>query len=310
MWKTKAINRELPPGAGKQRRQRREEGMAMLFLLPSLLGLVLLSLIPMLISLYISLTDWVYTDGLGNWNFVGFQNFIDLWKDSWFQKSLWNTVIFTIVTVPLTIILALVIAALIDNFCADRTAGVVRIALYMPHICNIVATSTIWKTMYSTYGPFTNLMLALGWSDPPRFLVSYTWALPAIMLVVIWAKIGYSVFLYGAAMQSLPSDLYECASLDGANGFQKFRKLTIPLLANTTFFITITSIISSFQVFGYINVMTGGGPKDSTYVLVYYIYKLAFDYHKTGYGSAVAVVLFLILLIITIIQYVHNNKQD
>ena len=165
MWKTKAINRELPPGAGKQRRQRREEGMAMLFLLPSLLGLVLLSLIPMLISLYISLTDWVYTDGLGNWNFVGFQNFIDLWKDSWFQKSLWNTVIFTIVTVPLTIILALVIAALIDNFCADRTAGVVRIALYMPHICNIVATSTIWKTMYSTYGPFTNLMRALGWSD-------------------------------------------------------------------------------------------------------------------------------------------------
>ena len=106
-------------------------------------------------------------------------------------------------------------------------------------------------------------------------------------------------------MQSLPSDLYECASLDGANGFQKFRKLTVPLLANTTFFITITSIISSFQVFGYINVMTGGGPKDSTYVLVYYIYKLAFDYHKTGYGSAVAVVLFLILLIITIIQYVH-----
>ncbi len=111
-------------------------------------------------------------------------------------------------------------------------------------------------------------------------------------------------------MQSLPSDLYECASLDGANGIQKFRKLTVPLLANTTFFITITSIISSFQVFGYINVMTGGGPKDSTYVLVYYIYKLAFDYHKTGYGSAVAVVLFLILLIITIIQYVHNNKQD
>ena len=176
MWKTKAINRELPPGAGKKKRQRKEEGMAILFLLPSLLGLVLLSLIPMLISLYISLTDWVYTDGLGNWNFVGLQNFVDLWKDSWFQKSLWNTVIFTIVTVPLTIILALVIAALIDNFCADRTAGVVRIALYMPHICNIVATSTIWKTMYSTYGPFTNLMRALGWSDPPRFLVSYTWA--------------------------------------------------------------------------------------------------------------------------------------
>lgn len=187
MWKTKAINRELPPGAGKKKRQRKEEGMAILFLLPSLLGLVLLSLIPMLISLYISLTDWVYTDGLGNWNFVGLQNFVDLWKDSWFQKSLWNTVIFTIVTVPLTIILALVIAALIDNFCADRTAGVVRIALYMPHICNIVATSTIWKTMYSTYGPFTNLMRALGWSDPPRFLVSY---IPGRFRRLCWLSSG------------------------------------------------------------------------------------------------------------------------
>ena len=189
MWKTKAINRELPPGAGKQRRQRREEGMAMLFLLPSLLGLVLLSLIPMLISLYISLTDWVYTDGLGNWNFVGFQNFIDLWKDSWFQKSLWNTVIFTIVTVPLTIILALVIAALIDNFCADRTAGVVRIALYMPHICNIVATSTIWKTMYSTYGPFTNLMRALG-GDHAGCYLGEDW----IFRIFVWGSHAVTAF--------------------------------------------------------------------------------------------------------------------
>lgn len=294
----------------KRVRRRREEGMALLFLLPSLLGLICLSLIPMLISLYISLTDWVYTNGIGNWKFVGFQNFMNLWSDGWFIKSLQNTVIFTVITVPVSIFLALVIATVIDSSCEERTAGVVRIALYMPHICNIVATSTIWKTLYSSYGPFTNLMRALGWSDPPRFLVNYTWALPAIMLVVIWARIGYQVFLYGAAMQSLPSELYECASLDGASEFQKFRSLTIPLLANTTFFITVTSIISSFQVFGYINVMTGGGPKDSTYVLVYYIYNLAFHYQKTGYASAVAVVLFLMLLVVTIIQYVYNNKKD
>ena len=295
---------------GRRQKRRREAGMAYAFLLPSLLGLLLLSLLPMLISLYISLTDWVYTNGLWNWNFVGFQNFIDLWSDSWFLKSLGNTVIFTVVTVPVGIFLALVAAALIDSFCGEQTSGVVRIALYMPHICNIVATSTIWKTLYSSYGPFTNLMRALGWQDPPKFLVSYTWALPAIMLVVIWARLGYWVFLYGAAMQALPVDLYESASLDGASGLQKFRRLTIPLLTNTTFYMTVTGIISSFQVFGYVNVMTGGGPKDSTYVLVYYIYKLAFDYRRTGYASAVAVVLFVLLLLVTVVQYRHNSRKD
>ncbi|MCI8401951.1 MAG: sugar ABC transporter permease [Lachnospiraceae bacterium] len=291
-----------------RKKKKKEERMAFAFLFPSLAGLILLSLIPTLISLYISLTDWVYTDGLWNWNFVGLKNFIDLWSDGWFQKSLWNTIIFTIVTVPAGIFLSLVIATLIDSFCGERSSGVIRIALYMPHVCNIVATSTIWKTLYSSYGPVTNLMRSLGWSNPPKFLANYTWALPAVMLVVIWAKIGYQVFLYGAAMQSLPSELYECASLDGANGIQKFRRLTIPLLANTTFYMTVTGIISSFQVFGYVNVMTGGGPKDSTYVLVYYIYKLAFQYRRTGYASAVAVILFLVLLVVTIIQYIHNNK--
>lgn len=130
------------------------------------------------------------------------------------------------------------------------------------------------------------------------------------MLVAIWAKLGYNVFIYGAAMAALPTDVYESSMLDGANGRQQFFKLTIPLLANTTFYLTVTGIISSFQTFGYVNVMTKGGPVDSTYILVYYIYKLAFDYRQSGYASAVAVVLFLMLLVITIIQYVHNNKKD
>ncbi len=308
MLKSKHEKKKLPVGV--RRRRRKEEGMAFAFLLPSLAGLILLSLIPMMISLYISLTDWVYTDGLWNWNFIGLKNFADLWSDTWFTKSLWNTIIFTIITVPVGIFLALIVAALIDSFCGEKTSGVVRIALYMPNICNIVAISTIWKTLYSSYGPFTNMMRALGWNDPPRFLVSYTWALPAIMLVVIWARLGYHVFLYGASMQSLPTELYECASLDGANGFHKFWKLTIPLLSNTTFFLMVTGIISSFQVFGYINIMTGGGPKDATYVLVFYIYRLAFEYRRTGYASTVAVVLFLMLLVVTAVQYLHNQKKS
>lgn len=282
----------------------------MIFLLPSLVGILVFNLIPTLMSLYASLTDWVYTNGVGNWTFVGLQNFVDMFSDTWFIKSLINTIAVTIVTVPIGIFIALVIAALIDNFCRERTAGVVRIALYMPNVCNIVAVSTIWTALYSSYGPFTNLVRALGWNDPPRWLADYHWALPAIMLVMIWAKLGYNVFIYGAAMSALPTELYESAALDGATGIQQFRKLTMPLLSNTTFFLTVTGIISSFQVFGYVNVMTSGGPVDATYTLVFYIYKLAFDYKQTGYGSAVAMVLFLMLLAITIIQYRHNNQKD
>nr|WP_325302779.1 sugar ABC transporter permease [uncultured Dysosmobacter sp.] len=289
---------------------RKEERIAMIFLLPSLVGILVFNLIPTLMSLYASLTDWVYTNGVGNWTFVGLQNFVDMFSDTWFIKSLINTIAVTIVTVPIGIFIALVIAALIDNFCRERTAGVVRIALYMPNVCNIVAVSTIWVALYSSYGPFTNLVRALGWNDPPRWLADYHWALPAIMLVMIWAKLGYNVFIYSAAMSALPTELYESAALDGATGIQQFRKLTMPLLSNTTFFLTVTGIISSFQVFGYVNVMTSGGPVDATYTLVFYIYKLAFDYKQTGYGSAVAMVLFLMLLAITIIQYRHNNQKD
>jgi multiple sugar transport system permease protein len=182
--------------------------------------------------------------------------------------------------------------------------------MYMPHICNIVAISVVWMALYSKYGPFTQLMRALGWQDPPRFLASYEWALPSIMLVVIWASLGYRVFMYSAAITGLPRDLYEAAEIDGANPIQKFFKITVPLLKPTTFFLTITGIISSFKVFGYTNVMTKGGPGSSTYTLVYYIYTSAFQYYKMGYSSAIAVILFIMLLIVTIIQWVHNSKEE
>ena len=294
----------------QSRRRLRTEMINFSFVLPSLLAMLCFSLIPMLISLYISLTDWNFAKGLGNWSFIGLENFKSLWTDEWFAASLKNTAIYTIVTVPVGLVLAIVLAAMIDRFCRERLANVVRIAMYMPNICNIVATSAIWIMMFSTYGPFTQLMRALGWSDPPRFLASYTWALPAVMLVAIWSSLGYRVFIYSAAIQGLPHDLYEAADIDGANGFQKFRSITVPLLSPTTFFLTITGIIGSFKVFGTVNVMTGGGPGSSTYTLVYYIYKTAFTYYRMGYASAVAVILFIILLAITLVQWKYNERRS
>lgn len=288
----------------------RENLVAYTFLLPSLVGLILFSMIPLVMSLYVSLTDWNFMDGIGNWNFIGLSNFKELWTDEWFVASLKNTLIFTIVTVPISLLLALIIAVMIDDFCHKKVAGMVRVAMYMPHICNTVAISAVWMALYSKFGPFTQLMRALGWENPPRFLADYTWALPAIMLVVIWAGLGYRIFMYSASLASLPKDLYESAEIDGANIVQKFIYITMPLLKPTTFFLTITGIISSFKVFTYSNVMTQGGPGSSTYTLVYYIYTSAFKYYRMGYASAIAVILFLMLLIVTIIQWIHNNKNE
>ena len=203
-----------------------------------------------------------------------------------------------------------VLAAAIDRFCHPALANGVRVAMYMPHICNIVATSAIWIALYSSYGPFTQMMRALGWTNPPRFLANYDWALPAVMLVGIWSGLGYRTFIYSAAIQGLPNDLFEAADIDGASGVQKFFLITVPLLRPTTFFLMITGIIGSFKVFGTVNVMTGGGPGYSTYTLVYYIYKTAFSYYRMGYASSVAVILFLILLCITLYQWKHNEKKS
>ncbi len=288
----------------------RQNLVAYSFLLPSFLGLLLFSMIPMVISLFVSLTDWSYLNGIGNWNMVGLTNFINLWSDQWFWASLKNTLLYTVVTVPISLVIALVLAVLINDFCQKKVAGVVRVAMYMPHICNGVAVCAVWMALYSKYGPFTLLLQALGWKDPPRFLASYTWALPAIMLISIWAGLGYRIFIYSSAIVGLPADLYESAEIDGAIGVQKFGYITVPLLKPTTFFLTITGIIGSFKVFTYSNVLTNGGPGSSTYTMVYYVYKTAFGYYRMGYASAIAVILFLLLLIVTIIQWVHNNKND
>lgn len=295
---------------GKRKKELKQSLTAASFLAPSLLGLILFSAVPVVFSMFISLTDWNYVNGIGNWNFVWFENFKKLWSDEWFRASLCNTFVYTVVTVPIGLFLAVVIAVLIDQFCAKKLAGMLRVTMYMPKICNIVASAAVWTMLYSTYGPFTQLMKALGWTDPPRFLASYTWALPAVMLMSIWQGLGYNVFLYSASLTSLPKDIYEAADLDGVNGIQRFFYITLPQLKPTTFFLTVTGIISSFKVFGSINVMTHGGPGSSTYTLVYYIYKSAFTYYEMGYASAVAMVLFAILLCVTLYQWHHNKNND
>lgn len=290
------------------KRKKREEWINLSFVLPSMIGILIFSMIPLAFSLYVSLTDWNFISGLGNWNFVGLDNFKALWSDEWFIASLNNTILYTIVTVPVSILLALLLAVLIDDFCSKKLAGVLRVSMYMPHICNIVATSAVWMALYSAYGPFTQMIRSLGWKNPPTWLYDYQWSLPALMLVSVWSTLGYRIFIFSSGLQSLPNDVYEAAEIDGATWRQRFIHITVPLIRPTTFFLTITGILNSFKVFGTINVMTKGGPGHATYTLVFYIYKAAFSYYKMGYASSIAVILFLILLALTLFQWKHNEK--
>lgn len=271
------------------------------FLAPNVIGFLAFTILPVLFSLGVSFTDWDYTQGLSSARFNFGRNYAELWKDKWFTDSLRNTVVFAFSVAPLTIAIALAVAVLVDRYAYGKKP--IRLMLFMPYITNIVAVSIVWVMMYAPFGPFTQLVKAMGAADPPKWLGDYHWALPAVILMSVWASVGYAVMIYTAAIQGLPKDIYEAADIDGAGELRKFLTITVPLLSPTTFFLVITNLITAFQVFGQIMVMTRGGPGTSTHVLGYYIYTTAFSFYRMGYASSIAWILFVILLLITIVQW-------
>ncbi|WP_246240927.1 carbohydrate ABC transporter permease [Anaerocolumna sedimenticola] len=290
----------------KLSRQTKKDIAGYVFILPNLIGVLLFTFIPIVYSLIISFTDWDFTKGFGNWNWVGFKNFLDIWKDKWFVDSLKNTIIFAVCVVLFTLVTAIILAVVIDRFCFAKTP--IRLALFMPYISNVVAVAIVWVMMYSPWGPFTQFVKSMGVKNPPQWLGDYKWALPAVIIMTVWGGIGYAVMIYTSAIQGLPKDVYEAAEVDGAGEITKFLKLTIPFLSPTTFFLIITTLISSFQVFAPIQLMTRGGPGSSSSVLVYYIYQSAFSFYKMGYASAMSWILFILLFIVTLIQWKNQKK--
>lgn len=177
----------------KMSRQLKIDLVGYSFILPNIIGVLLFTLFPMIFSLIISFTDWDYTQGIGNWNFVGFQNFIDMWKDEWFTSSLFNTIVFAVTVVPLTVFLALVLAVVIDKYCFAKLP--MRLAFFMPYISNVVAVAIVWVMMYSPWGPFTQMVKFFGVENPPQWLGDPKWALAAIILMTIWSGVGYALSL-------------------------------------------------------------------------------------------------------------------
>lgn len=274
------------------------------FVAPNFIGFLIFTFIPILFSFVLAFSEW---DSFSPIKFVGLQNFIKLFSDETFIISLTNTVKYTIFVVPLTMICALGLALLLNK--KIKGIAIFRTLFFFPYITSLVAVAVVWNMLFHpTMGPI-NQFLGLFLNNLPGWTSSSQWALYAIIIVSVWRYMGYYMILYLAGLQSIPRELYEAASMDGAGKWKQFWNVTLPSLRPTTFFVMIMLTINSFKVFDLVQVMTEGGPGRSTNVLVYQIYNEAFVNFKFGYASAISMILFIIVLAITIIQIRVENKK-
>ena len=275
------------------------------FILPNLIGYAIFVFIPVIFSFILSVMKW---DGSrAPMEFVGLQNFAQIFSDRIFVQSFVHTIQYALLTVFPTLVLSLLLAVLLNH--KLKGIAIFRTALYFPYIASIVAVGAVWNMLFQPdFGPINEFLKLIGISKPPRWVVDVKWAMVAISVVSIWKYMGYYMIVYLAALQGISGSLYEAAGIDGANGFQKLRYITIPMLTPTTFFVLIMLTIQCFKVFDLVYVMTGGGPGNATKTLVNYIYEKAFTSWQFGPASAGAIVLFSVVLIITLIQFAGEKK--
>ena len=279
-------------------RMKHDIPYAILFLAPSLLGLIVFTLIPILASLGLSFTDW---NLLSPPKFVGLQNFRDIFADGVLWISLTNTLKYAAMIIPGSTALALALALFINR--EFRGIKLIRLFFMLPGVASLVAIAMVWRWLYNDqFGLFNTGLRAVGLS-PIGWLTSEQWVLPAIVLMLLWSGMGFDAIIYLAALRNIPRHLYEAADLDGANSWQKFWKITFPLLTPIHFYNLIIGLIGSFQVFDVIYVMTEGGPGFSSRVFAFHLFLQAFRRFRMGYASAMAWFLFLIIFVLTLIQW-------
>jgi multiple sugar transport system permease protein len=269
-----------------------------LFLAPSFAGFLVFVLLPVVAALAISFTDW---NLISPPKWVGMHNYTQLvTSDPIFVQIFRNTLIFTLGTVPARVILSLLLAVLLNQ--AVRGISVFRTAYFMPVVAPVVATALVWTWIFnSNFGLLNYLLIRVGVHNPPNWLGSTAWALPAIMIFSVWKNVGFTSIIYLAGLQSIPQELYEAASVDGAGRLAKFWNVTVPLVSPTTFFVLIISVIFAFQVFEESFVMTSGGPANATQITSTYTLVTAYTNLDFGYAATLSVVLLVIMLVFTVL---------
>lgn len=274
----------------------------------NVIGVCFFWVVPLIFSLVLSLSKWDQSKGLAGIRLIGFKNYINMWSNEWFRVSLRNNVVFTVLYVSMLIVLGFLLALVLKEKILGKK--LVQMGVYMPYVVNTVAIAAVFLALFSREGPISGLQRFFGIEDPILFLNESRFALVTVTVICVWQALGYTAMLFLAGMVNIPKDLYEAADIDGAGWWKKTFYITIPMLGQTTFFVLITTIINSFKVFGLINIMTSGGPGNSTTMLVYNIYRTAFRFNKMEFASAQGIVLMIIIFIITMIQFAVQKRQE
>lgn len=269
------------------------------FILPALLGTLIFIVIPVICSFGLSFTKW---DLLNPIRFVGLDNYKEIFSEALFFKIFWNTVVFAISTSVLGVIIPLILACILNS--KIRGSEFYKTAYFLPFITPMIVIGVVWEWIFDPNIGLLNHILHL----PINWLYDTHFAMPALIIVSVWKLIGYNMVIFLSSLSGISQSMFEAAKIDGATPFQTFKNVTIPLLSPSIFFVVIITAISSFQVFDLIYLMTQGGPLDSTNVLVYAIYKNAFEYFNVGKASAIAYVLFFIILVLTLVQWSLRKK--
>ncbi|MFP4020216.1 MAG: carbohydrate ABC transporter permease [Halanaerobium sp.] len=281
------------------------------FMLPASILLLLFMVLPFLMAFGLSFTNQRLIENPRGTQFVGMANYMRLLGDNLFKKGLTNNAIFVLVVVPLQTTLALVLAILVNiKVKGDK---IFRAIFFIPTVTTMVVVSVIWSFLYHPDGLINGFLstITFGTWDGIDFLNNTTTAFPSIMLMSIWQGVGFQMLIFLAALQEIPASFYEAADIDGANTWQQFLYITLPQLKNTTTFVIISTTILAFRLFTQVYVMTGGGPQNSTYTAMLHIYNTAFKRLNIGYSSALTVVFFLIILVISIFQrFVLNDTEE
>lgn len=293
---SEVVARALPVRRIGQAR-RREALQGYVFMLPAILGLLIFLIGPIIVSLYLSFTDY---NLLSPPAWIGADNYTELMQEDLFWQALRVSAAYAIVSVPLGLVLSLVAAVLLDQ--KLRGIAVFRSLYYLPTVISGVGVAMLWRWMFNSQYGVINVLLGYIGIDGPSWITDERWALPGLILASLWG-IGGTMLIFLAGLQSIPTGLYEAAEIDGAGRFRQFRAITIPLISHVTFFNLVLGIIGALQNFTDAFVITGGGPNNATLFLTLYLYRNAFLYLNMGFASAVAWVLFLIVLALTLVVF-------
>lgn len=305
-----AASAPSPRPSSRSRRRLHASGRraltAWLFLAPSLIVLIAFTLYPMVQAAYLSLTDYNLIRAA---SFVGLDNYFELFKDPAFWNAFSNTIVYAVVVTPVTVVLALVFALMLNQRFVGRSFA--RTAIFLPFIVSLGIIAIAWAFLLDPNIGLLSYWLGLvgivpeqGWLNDPRY------AMAAVMAVGVWKNVGFYMVIYLAGLQSIPADIYEAARLDGAGAWQRFRSMTLPLLSNQTLLVSVLALIATLQAFDQIWVMTHGGPFFRTETLVMLVYREGFQQLRFGYASAISFVLLVFVFILSMVQFGYLRRKQ